>query len=125
MTPPTVLRCLAAPAAVAGITAGLLGCSSGGAVTYCDVQPIVASRCERCHAEPPEHGAPFPLTDYAATQAHYQGEPIYERMARAVRSGAMPPVTLPVEPPVVDLDEDEVELIGAWSDAGAPSGDCD
>jgi len=103
-----------------------LACSSPAApVTYCDVQPITESRCERCHTEPPENGAPFSLVGYAATQESYEGEPIYERMGRAVRTDFMPPVTLSVDPPVVDLTSEEVETIGAWADAGAPPGDCD
>jgi len=89
------------------------------------VKPIVESKCERCHSDPPSNGAPFSLANYAATQREDEGEPIYERMARAVRSDAMPPVSLNVEPPVVDLTAHEVETIGAWADAGAPTGDCD
>lgn len=104
----------------------LFGCSSGdGSVTYCDVEPIIEDRCQRCHDDPPENGAPFSLADYDATQAHYEGAPVYERMAEAVRSDSMPPVTLSVEPPVMDLTEQQVELIGAWADAGAPAGGCD
>lgn len=110
-----------------GIAAGaLLACGGeGGSATYCDVQPIVLSRCERCHGDPLEHGAPFSLADYEATQAHYEGEPIYERMARAVRTDFMPPVTFDVEPPVDDLTAHEVDTIGVWADAGAPSGGCE
>lgn len=111
-----------------GIAAGVLLACSGGegdSATYCEVKPIVESRCERCHGDPQEHGAPFSLADYEATQADYEGEPIYERMARAVRTDVMPPVTFDVEPPVQDLTDHEVETIGTWADAGAPSGGCE
>jgi uncharacterized membrane protein len=102
-----------------------VACSDAPAlVTYCDVQPIIEARCVRCHGDPTEHSAPFSLTSYVATQQTYFDAPIYERMAVAVRADSMPPVTLDVTPPVVDVTSAEEAQIVDWADAGAPAGDC-
>ncbi len=56
-----------------------------------EVSAIVADRCQRCHASEPIFGAPFPLVDYAHTQAMSHGERISDRMIEQLVSGAMPP----------------------------------
>ncbi len=106
-------------------TLGCAGEPSDAEATYCDVEPILAARCVRCHQDPQQHGAPFPLLSYGDTQQVYSGTVIYRRMATAVDRGDMPPVFLSLEPPVEDVSDEEIATITAWADAGAPSGGCD
>jgi|GEM_PF-2210237 len=111
--------------ACGSVAYGSVACAGAAdPVTYCDVQPIIEARCVRCHGEPTEHNAPFSLTSYAATQQTYFDTPIYERMAVAVRADSMPPVTLDVTPPVVDVTSAEEAQIVDWAEAGAPAGGC-
>jgi uncharacterized membrane protein len=109
-----------------GLAWAAIACGgSSGPVTYCDVQPILENRCVRCHGEPPQHGAPFVLNSYEATQETFVDAPMYEWMANAVSTDFMPPVTLDATPPVEDLTSVEVDTIVTWADAGAPAGGCE
>ncbi|MCC7381168.1 MAG: hypothetical protein IT384_05025 [Deltaproteobacteria bacterium] len=85
-----------------------------------DVQPIVAVKCQLCHASPPQFGAPRSLVTYADTQATVltSGAPVHAEMAHRIRApqSAMPP---PNQPP---LAEDEKRIIEIWSAIGAPEG---
>lgn len=95
------------------------GGTSGDGPTFCDIEPILQDKCHRCHTDPPENDAPFPLVTY---------DDVDERVARvrvAVDSGFMPLTTASLEPPVEDLSPSERELIVEWIDSGAPAGDCD
>ena len=91
---------------------------------YADVAPVVAEHCTGCHTE--GGIAPYSFTDYESTA------PLASALALAVESGSMPPwgaaVTDECTPPYgfkddISLSTEEVELIRAWSDAGAPAGD--
>jgi hypothetical protein len=86
---------------------------------YQDVQPIVASHCQLCHASPPLYGAPRSLMTYADTQAAATtGEPMYQVMAYRVvaRQNPMPP---PGQP---QLTGDQKKIIIDWANEGAPEG---
>ncbi len=91
---------------------------------HADVAPVVAERCSGCHVD--GGIAPYPFTDYESTA------PLAAALAAAVESGSMPPwgaaVTDECTPPHafkddISLNADEVALLRAWSDAGAPEGD--
>jgi hypothetical protein len=101
------------------------GCSAPtGGPSYCDVAPIIETYCLRCHGEPQENQAPFPLVSYASTQASYAGEAIYKRMGNAIDSEFMPPTDLSLSPPVQALPAQERALVQEWVVRGAPSGGC-
>lgn len=97
---------------------------AGVTLTYCDVAPILASKCQRCHTEPPEHGAPFPLLSYADTEepSPLAGEPDRTRaadMLHVVESGYMPYKNVTLDPPVADLTCAEKATLLDWLRKGA------
>lgn len=82
-----------------------------------DVATILYGRCAPCHR--PGESAPFPLLGY--DDAHRKRQQI----ARVVREHRMPP-WLPVEGDFLDdrrLQQEQVETICRWVEAGAPRGD--
>ena len=99
-------------------------------VSWCDVAPILEEKCQRCHRDPPDNGAPFPLLTYADTQ---ESDPArddperkrFEVMLLAVGEDLMPPVSLLVEPSVVDLTCEERTTLLTWLAAEAPASDDD
>ncbi len=79
-----------------------LACSSDGSgessssATWCDAAPVVAARCNGCHADEPRNGAPFPLVEYEHFLADLETPeggslPRFERAQAVVESGHMPP----------------------------------
>jgi hypothetical protein len=82
----------------------------------------------RCHSDPPQHGAPFALDDYAATQVPIRdGKAIRaDRMREVIESGYMPLVSLRLDPPVQALGCEEKTTLLYWIDQGAePPPDAD
>ena len=99
---------LAAAMAVSACGDGASGPVTEAELTYCDIVPILAAKCERCHGNPPDHGAPFPLVTYADTQepSPLPSDPERKRsadMLSAVESNYMPFMGLPLDPPVSPL----------------------
>jgi uncharacterized membrane protein len=98
---------------------------------FCDAFAVVERKCLRCHADPPQNGAPFALNDYAAITAPSpsSAEPDRtraDRMLAAVRANRMPDTELSLEPPVEELTcEERTTLIDWLTDGAAPpaSGD--
>jgi uncharacterized membrane protein len=109
------------PAFLAVLSACLLsGCGpEDEGLTYCTVEPILEDKCLRCHSDPPENGAPFPLTSYDRIESNIS------RIEGALEVSFMPPTGLPVDPPVEDLTEDERDLLLEWIELGAPAGSCE
>jgi hypothetical protein len=94
------------------------------ALNYCDVAPILASRCQRCHQSPPTNGAPFSLSTYADTQeatpiTAEPGRKRWQDMLKAVENGSMPFLRLPLEPPVSPLSCAEKSTLLTWLEHGA------
>lgn len=103
---------------MAGMTT--LGCGGGDdpveELTYCDVEPIFADPCQRCHGDPLSYGAPLALTNY---------EQVYQFRASirsVVKSEYMPYLDSDISPAVEKLSDKEKALIVDWIDQGAP--DC-
>jgi hypothetical protein len=78
----------------------------------CEVDRILTSTCQKCHTEPPQNGAPFPLVTYADTQVVLDGRPVHEYMSRALESDRMP--LAPVR-----LEQGDRVLLLDWLRAGA------
>ena len=102
----------------------LAGCAPPPAVEdptpnwHRDVQPLVQARCGGCHAQ--GGAAPFALETYADAESRHA------LLADAVRTRRMPP-WLPADgcqSYVGDrrLRQEEIDLLVAWSEAGAPEG---
>ncbi len=100
---------------------------AGGAsatLAWCDVEPILRAKCQRCHQEPPKNGAPFPLLSYADTQVNDRS-PRTVLMQHALEGDLMPPTYLALDPPVQSLTCDEKLTLLGWLDAGAEGPDPD
>lgn len=106
----------------AGSSAG--GVPSSTEPAWCDVHVVLASKCQRCHREPPVSGAPFPLLVYEDTQVvDRRGVMRFERIAGAIESGTMPPWYLDLSPPVELLNSNEEMLLLEWvANGGKPVG---
>jgi hypothetical protein len=89
---------------------------------------VLADKCQRCHQDPPENGAPFPLLSYADTQVFYppaQNQTrVVDTMQRAIETGFMPPVGVQLDPAVEPLTGDEEELLLDWLESGANGPEC-
>ncbi len=93
----------------------------------CDVDEVLASSCRRCHWEPQENDAPFPLVMYDDIQKERSGKPIFKLMEQMVAADLMPPLDEPVEPKVAPLTPEQKEILLKWLGAGAPKNEdkCD
>ena len=92
--------------------------------SFCDALRVMRDKCVRCHADPPVNGAPFALTDYAATQepAPSSKDPQRtraDRMLAAVESDYMPYTALLLAPPVEPLTCAEKTTLLTWLRSGA------
>lgn len=83
------------------------------------VDDVLAKKCRRCHGSPARHSAPFPLYTWDDTRVMHNGQPIYERVGLAVKTGFMPNL-IPANPPVEKLTEEEKKVVLDWVAAGAP-----
>jgi uncharacterized membrane protein len=96
---------------------------------WCAARQVLATKCQRCHAAPPEHGAPFPLVAYDDTQVlSARGEARFVAIEAAVSKDFMPPSFITLEPPVDGLVEHERDVLLSWCRAGGPPaarGQCD
>jgi hypothetical protein len=92
--------------------------SAGGVTWREDIAPIVEARCAGCHTE--GGVGPFELDSYDAAKV------MAGAMAGATAAGRMPP--WPPDESCNDyrysraLTDEQIELVQAWSDAGAPEG---
>lgn len=76
-------------------------------------------KCQRCHAAPATHGAPFSLVSYDDTQVlDHQGHVRFERIAEVVEAQSMPALYITLEPPVEPLQEQERKTILDWCARG-------
>jgi uncharacterized membrane protein len=92
--------------------------------TWCQVHTVLEDKCQRCHTDPPENGAPFSLLTYEDTQVtDGRGRPRFERMRDAVESEYMPATFVKLEPPVEPLTDNERAVLLDWVSAGGePTG---
>lgn len=89
----------------------------------CDVETVLADRCQGCHTDPPLMGVPMPLMTYAQITAQsvpYPSQTILERMLVRMQSS-----TTPMPPaPAMRATSAEIAVIQAWASSGAPTGSC-
>jgi uncharacterized membrane protein len=108
--------------AAAGGAGDMPPVTAGGAEQapdWCAVRPVLEAKCQRCHAAPPVHGAPFALVTYEDTQvANRRGEARFMAIAAVVADGFMPPAFITLEPAVEPLSAEEQELLLGWCRAG-------
>ncbi len=98
----------------------LAGTVSGGTVTFHkDVEPVLQKHCQTCH-RPGEVG-PMPLLTYA------EARPWAKSIKQATATGRMPPWGAAQGAPHAfgndpRLSQDELAVLRAWADGGAPEG---
>jgi hypothetical protein len=112
--------------------AGAAGVGGGG-VPFCAALEVIRAKCQRCHSDPPQNGAPVPFLTYEDTQASYfdTDRKWSEMMLNAVTKGFMPFVRLndpptSLMPPVQPLTDEEKATLLDWLEQGAlPEGGTD
>lgn len=90
----------------------------------CDIQPVLAARCQDCHSNPTKFGAPMPLVTYQDTQAAsptYPNQKLFQRMAVRVADNVAP---MP-QAPNPRLAAHEIAGFQNWAAAGAAMGTCE
>jgi hypothetical protein len=85
----------------------------------CEVEAILERKCQRCHQDPPQNYAPFPLLTWSDTRASYGVQLVYQAMLPAIESDFMPYTELDLEPPVQPLTANEKETLLDWLEGGA------
>lgn len=102
-----------------GTDGGAGGSTGTAAALPCDVEQVLRARCQGCHRQPPQFGAPMPLLTYADTQATRPGgTKVSQLMKTLVSMNAMPPSATPTGP----LTTAERATLLNWLDAGTPAG---
>jgi hypothetical protein len=89
----------------------------------CDVQALVASRCDGCHGTTPSSGAPMSLVTYADLTAPSLADPTMTNARRALVRVVNPSAPMPPAPATM-LTTTEVATLQSWVDAGYPMGSC-
>lgn len=90
----------------------------------CDVFKVIHGVCNRCHADPPLIGAPFPLLTYEDTQMPYDthGKLRYQRMREVIQPDGVPRMPLQsstiMVPPLTDA---EFATLDAWLACPTPT----
>jgi len=105
------------------------GSANGDAVKWCDALAVIKAKCQRCHQDPLQNGAPMPLLTYDDTQATWSStQAVHDVMLDVVDRGIMPYVTLndppnSLMPPVEPLTSTEKATLLGWLKQGAlPAG---
>jgi uncharacterized membrane protein len=102
------------------------GSAASSETSWCEIQPILRQKCQRCHQLPAEHGAPFSLLTYADTQAgDGKGNSRFQLMAAVIDSKYMPPQFIELDPPVEPLTAEERASLLAWCSQGATLNESD
>jgi len=83
----------------------------------CDVQSVLAERCQTCHGSEPSFGAPNALVTYADLTKTLGGKKVTELVAARVHDAARP---MPPQPNP-RLDTNDLAILDAWIAKGAPS----
>jgi cytochrome c551/c552 len=87
----------------------------------CEVDTVLKSRCQSCHASTPLFGAPMPLVTYADLHAPAKSDAskmVYELVEARTHDTAKP---MP-QPPNAPLSAADQKTIDDWVAAGAPMG---
>lgn len=108
-------------------------CADGGtapsvAIEFCQAEIILRTVCQKCHADPPMHGAPFPLVTYQDTQEVFDrvnGTLRWQRMQEVVALDFMPLRGLPDVPVELLTCEEKSTLMGWLDQCARPEGGTD
>jgi hypothetical protein len=85
----------------------------------CEIESILASRCQSCHGEQPAGGAPMSLVTYDdLTAKNTAGVMFAQRCLDRMTSRQMPPA------PATVATAAEIATFRSWVTAGTPNGEC-
>jgi hypothetical protein len=108
--------------AAGGSSAGQPGAGGIGSPHFpCEVEDVIVAKCQRCHNDPQENDAPFPLLTWEDTRRSYGLVLVYEAMLPAIETDFMPLTQLDLEPPVEPLTPGEKALLLDWLQSDAPA----
>ncbi len=83
-----------------------------------DVDAVLQAKCQLCHTDPPQNGAPFPLKTYADLHATFVGSiPRYQEAYALIQPDGMPHMPFGNAP---QLTTDEFAILSSWLAACAP-----
>lgn len=103
------------------------GTGSGKPVSFCAAFEVVAAKCQRCHTDPPENGAPVPflgLDDFHRPYGSSDKQEYWQAAIDQIERGLMPYTSLndpptSLMPPVEPLTDDEKATLLGWLRQGA------
>jgi uncharacterized membrane protein len=106
-----------------GGSSGIADAGVPGGTLPCDVQTLLASRCESCHGQTPSGGAPSSLVTYANLTAADVTNPSLTEAQAAVQR--MQSTTAPMPPsPASPATSAEIAVLQNWISGGYASGSC-
>ncbi|MAP79993.1 MAG: hypothetical protein CL526_02775 [Aequorivita sp.] len=83
--------------------------NQGEVVTYQDVAFIFQNNCTACHSNPPQNGAPMPLTTYSEVKNAVQNRGLIDRISREEGAQGLMPLGGP------RLPQQQIDLITQWN----------
>ena len=96
------------------------GTSPASGTFPADVEAILSSRCQTCHADPPVNDAPFPLLTYSDVHMLFAGTlPIYQEMYMLIQPDGIPHMPFGNAP---QLTSEQLQTLSNWLLSCAPSG---
>jgi len=81
-------------------------------VTYQDVQFIFENTCTRCHANPPQNGAPMSLVNFAEARDAIRNRGLLDRVSREEGASGLMPLGGPRMPQAT------IDLLFEWNEDG-------
>lgn len=102
------------------------GSSADGPIAFCDALTVIRNKCQRCHGDPLQNGAPVPFLTYDDLQQPYGDSELkwWEIAVGMVDRDVMPYVALNGTPGLVGgtvepLTESEKATLLGWLKQGA------
>jgi hypothetical protein len=81
-------------------------------VTFQDVSFVFENICTACHSDPPQNGAPMPLTSYSAVRNAVETRGLLDRISRNDGENGLMPFGGP------RLPQQDIDLIVKWNEDG-------
>jgi hypothetical protein len=104
---------------------GAAGADGETPILFCDALTVVRAKCQRCHTDPTENGAPVPFLTFEDFHEFYFADvKWWQRAQQVVEIDYMPYVALndpptSLMPPVEPLTPDEKATLMGWFMQGA------
>jgi mono/diheme cytochrome c family protein len=86
--------------------------NQGELVTFQDVAFVFENVCTACHSNPPQNGAPMPLTNYSEVKNAVETRGLIDRISREEGEQGLMPLGGP------RLPQQQIDLIIQWNQDG-------